>query len=141
MATVKGDRVTRSSALEALRYTGTYPGRPDQVQRARKDVARYLAGHPAADDAVLITSELASNAILHSSSNGQSFIVRAEIYPGCIWLEVEDLGGPWILRPRDACRPHGLDVVEALTGPDNWGVDGDHAGRAVWCRLELAAQR
>jgi anti-sigma regulatory factor (Ser/Thr protein kinase) len=137
--------VTRSSAVEALRYTGTYPGRPDQVQRVRKDVARYLAGHPAghpaADDAVLITSELASNAILHSSSNGQSFIVRAEIYPGYIWLEVEDLGGPWILRPRDACRPHGLDVVEALAGPDNWGVDGDEAGRVAWCRLELEARR
>ena len=31
--------------------------------------------------------------------------------------------------------PHGLDVVEALTGPDNWGVAGGQAGRVVWCRL------
>ena len=131
----------RAAARAATTYTSVFPGRPDQVQRARKDVARHLAGHPAADDAVLITSELASNAILHSGSNGQSFIVRAEIYPGYIWLEVEDLGGPWILRPRDPGRPHGLDVVEALAGPDNWGVDGDQAGRVVWCRLELAAQR
>jgi len=133
--------VNRSSAVEVARYTGTYPGRPDQVQHARKDVARYLAGHPATDDAILITSELASNAIVHSSSNGQSFILRAEIYPGHIWLEVEDLGGPWVLTPRDTGRPHGLDVVEALAGPGNWGVDGDQAGRVVWCRLELAAQR
>ena len=127
--------MTRSSAVETARYTGTYPGRPNQVQRARKDVARHLAGHPAADDAVLITSELASNAILHSHSRDRFFTVRAEIFPGYLGLEVEDLGGPWNLRPRDAGRPHGLDVVEALTGPDNWDIDGDQAGRVVWCRL------
>ena len=134
-------RVTGSSAVEAARYTGTYPGRPDQVWRACRDVARHLAGHPASDDAVLITSELASNAVLHSSSKGQFFTVRAEIFPGYLWLEVEDLGGPWNPKPRDAARPHGLDVIEALTGQDNWGVAGTEAGRVVWCRLEMKAQR
>jgi len=133
--------VTGSSAVEAARNTGTYPGRPDQVQRARKDVARHLAGHPATDDAVLIVSELASNAILHSHSKGQSFTVRAETFPDYLWLEVEDLGGPWHLQPPDPARPHGLDVVEALTGPDNWGVDGCEAGRVVWARLERDPQR
>ena len=127
--------------MEAARTTGTYPGLPDQVQRARKDVARHLAGHPATDDAVLIVSELAANAILHSHSKGQSFTVRAETFPGYLWLEVEDLGGPWNIRPRDADRPHGLAVVEALTGPDNWGVDGGEAGRVVWARLERDPQR
>jgi len=127
--------------VEAARHTGTYPGRPDQVQRARRDVARHLAGHPATDDAVLITSELASNAIVHSDSKGVFFTVRAEIFPGYIWLEVEDLGGHWNLKPRDAARPHGLDVVEALADPDNWGMDGGQGGRVVWCRLELEAQR
>ncbi len=127
--------------MEAARHTGTYPGRPDQVQRARRDVARHLAGHPATDDAVLITSELASNAIVHSDSKGVFFTVRAEIFPGYIWLEVEDLGGHWNLKPRDAARPRGLDVVEALADPDNWGMDGGQGGRVVWCRLELEAQR
>jgi hypothetical protein len=27
--------------------------------------------------------------------------------------------------PRDDGRPHGFDVVEAIAGPQNWGVDGD----------------
>jgi serine/threonine-protein kinase RsbW len=122
-------------------HAGTYPGHPDQVARARRDVARHMAGHPAADDLVLIVSELAANAILHSHSKGQSFTVRAGIYPGYVWLEVEDLGGHWNLKPRDADRPHGLDVVEALAGPDNWGTDGTEGGRVVWCRLELEARR
>src|ERR1019366_5601332 len=75
-----------SGEPRAVRPTN-YPGRPDQVWRARRDVARHLAGHPASDDAVLITSELASNAVLHSRSKGQFFTVRAEIFPGYLWLE------------------------------------------------------
>jgi hypothetical protein len=77
--------------------------------------------------------------VLHSHSQGQSFTVRAEIYPGYVWLAVEDRGGHWNLKPRDAGRPHGLDVLEALAGPDNWGADGNEAGRVVWCRLDLEA--
>ena len=63
-------------------YTGVFPGQPGQVRRARQEIARYLTGHPASDDAVLITSELASNAVLHSNSNGRIFTVRAEIHTG-----------------------------------------------------------
>jgi hypothetical protein len=83
--------------------------------------------------------ELSANAVLHSLSAGQFFTVRAELHASCLWLEVEDAGGPWNLRPRDPSRPHGLDMVEALTGPDGWGIDGDMSGRVVWARLELGA--
>jgi anti-sigma regulatory factor (Ser/Thr protein kinase) len=123
----------------ATRFTGTYPGRPDQVQHARREVARHLTGCPAQDDATLITSELASNAILHSASRGEFFTVRAELHPDYVWVEAEDLGGPWRSRQHDD-RPHGLDVVEALTGPHGWGTEsaGD-GGRVVWARLDLAA--
>jgi anti-sigma regulatory factor (Ser/Thr protein kinase) len=124
----------------ATRFTGTYPGRADQVQRARRAVARHLAGCPAADDAVLIVSELASNAIVHSASRVEFFTIRAELHPDHVRVEAEDLGGPWRCRRHDG-RPHGLDVVEALTGPDGWGVEmtGD-GGRIVWARLDLAPE-
>ena len=122
----------------ATRFTGTYPGRPDQVQDARRAVARHLAGCPVLDDAVLITSELASNAVLHSASRGEFFTVRAELHADYVWVETEDLGGPW--RSRGDDRPHGLDVVEALTGPDGWGTETiAGGGRVVWARLELAS--
>src|ERR1035437_2570245 len=123
----------------ATRFTATYPGRPDQVQDARRAVARHLAGCPALDDLVLIVSELASNAVLHSASRGAFFTVRAELHADYVWVEAEDLGGPWRSRQHDD-RPHGLDVVEALTGPDGWGTEpaGD-GGRVVWARLDLAA--
>jgi anti-sigma regulatory factor (Ser/Thr protein kinase) len=122
----------------ATGYSGTFPGRPDQVQRARHEVARHLAGHPVTDDAVLVISELAGNAVLHSGSKGGFFTVRAELHGTCCYIECEDAGGPWHPQPPDAGRPHGLDLVEALSGPDSWGVDGDAAGRVVWARLEAA---
>jgi hypothetical protein len=46
------------------------------------------------------------------------------------------MGGPW--RPRkQADRPHGLDIVQALTGPDGWGTDRTPGHtRVVWATLE-----
>jgi ANTAR domain/GAF domain/Histidine kinase-like ATPase domain len=131
----KEARVTGTVAQAASTYTGVFCGRPDQVSRVRREVAQYLAGHAAADDAVLIVSELATNAVLHSQSGGQFFTVR--VYQHDTWcrLEVEDAGGPWDAGPRDSTRPHGLDVIQAVAGSGNWGVDGDGAGRVVWVRL------
>jgi anti-sigma regulatory factor (Ser/Thr protein kinase) len=121
----------------ATHFTATYPGRADQVRHARRAVARHLAGCPAKDDVVLIASELASNAIVHSASRGEFFTVRAELHADYVWVEAEDLGGPWRRAPHDD-RPHGLDVVEALTGPDNWGTEPtSDGGRVVWARLDL----
>ena len=107
------------------------------MRDVRRAVARHLAGCPAVDDATLIASELAANAILHSASRGQFFTVRAELYPDHVRVEAEDLGGPWRHREPDY-RPHGLDVVEALTGPDGWGIETTtDGGRIVWARLDL----
>jgi anti-sigma regulatory factor (Ser/Thr protein kinase) len=79
-------------------YQRTFHGRTDQVSQVRRDIAAYPAGCPAADDLILIASELAGNAVLHSQSRGGSFTVRCYIYPGYGWIEVEDLGGPWRSR-------------------------------------------
>jgi anti-sigma regulatory factor (Ser/Thr protein kinase) len=120
-------------------YAGTYPGQADQVGGVRRAVARHLAGCPAVDDATLIASELAANAIVHSASQDQFFTVRVELFPDYVRIEAEDLGGPWRRRQPDH-RPHGLDVVEALTGPDGWGVETTtDCSRVVWARLDLGA--
>ena len=122
-------------------YQRTFHGRPDQVGQVRRDLARHLAGCPAADDAVLIASELAANSVMHSASGGEFFTVRCETHPGYVWIEVEDLGGPWQLAQPDG-RPHGLDIIGALAGPDNWGADTTSDGdRIVWVRLDLPGER
>jgi anti-sigma regulatory factor (Ser/Thr protein kinase) len=135
--TTAGDagRWSRASGPAPACYVGVFRGRPDQVALARRAVARYLAGCPVAGDAVLIASEFAANAVLHSGSRGQFFTVRCQRRVSSCRVEVEDGGGAWRPGPRDTSRPHGLDLVEALAGPGNWGVAGESAGRVVWARL------
>jgi hypothetical protein len=67
--------------ITATCYVGIYPGRPGQVSHVRRAVARHLAGCPVASDAILVLSEQAANAVVHSASRGQFFTVRAEQYP------------------------------------------------------------
>ena len=122
----------------ATRHAAIYPGRADQLHHVRHAVASHLAGCAAAADALLVASELAANAILHSRSRGGHFTVRTELHPDHVRIEAEDSGGPWRRRQPDD-RPHGLDVVEALTGPDGWGTETTGGGRIVWARLDLDA--
>ena len=116
-------------------YAGTFPGRADQLSQVRREIAAYLAGCPVADDLILIAGELAANAILHTQSRGRTFHVRCQLAPGTARIEVEDLGGPW--RPRNpGDQPHGLDIIQALTGPDAWGTHpAGTGGRTVWATL------
>jgi len=123
----------------ATRHAATYPGRADQLHHVRSAVASHLAECATADDAVLIASEFAANAILHSRSRAGHFTVRTELHPDHVRIEAEDFGGPWRRRQPDG-RPRGLDMVEALTGPDRWGTETTTGGgRIVWARLDLDA--
>jgi anti-sigma regulatory factor (Ser/Thr protein kinase) len=123
----------------ATKYQGTFGGRAEEASRVRREITDYLGNCPAADDMVLIASELAANCILHTRSRGASFRVRCELSPGAARIEAEDMGGPWRHR-KPGHRPHGLDIVEALTGPDGWGTKrtSDDA-RVVWARLSWQA--
>jgi len=134
-----GDDTSTTAAGSATWYQRTFCGRADQVARVRHQVAAHLDGCPAAADAVLVASELAANAVTHSASAGEFFTIRCEAYPDYVWIECEDLGGEWHCKPADD-RPHGLDIIEALAGPDNWGTETTNDGdRIVWARLHLPA--
>jgi hypothetical protein len=99
-------------------------------------LAGWLGGCPQAHEAILVASEFATNAVLHSASrHGSVFTVRAEVGRDRLRIEVEDAGGPWRDGPRDDGRPHGFDVVAAIAGAGNWGIDGDDRGRVAWARF------
>ena len=139
--------MTTTTAAAGIRcHTGTYPAEPSQVGRARAALVAWLSllesvlpewgGWPLADEAVLIASEFAANSVLHSASReGGAFTLRAEAEPDRLRIEVEDAEGPRRAGARDDSRPHGFDVVAALAGPGNWGIDGDDRGRTAWARL------
>ena len=127
---------TTATAAGTRRHTGTYPAEPRQAGIARAALAGWLAGCPQADEAILVASEFATNSVLHSASrHGGAFTLRAEVRQGRIRIEVEDAGGPWRGGVGDDGRPHGFDVVAAIAGPGNWGIDGDVCGRVAWAWL------
>ena len=120
------------------RYAATFAGTPEHVALARNHIWECLADCPIADDACLIISEFASNAILHSLSRVGMFTVRCERFSTYVRVEVEDEGGAWC-RPEPDGRPHGLDIVSLLVGEKGWGIEPTSEGqRIVWARLELA---
>jgi anti-sigma regulatory factor (Ser/Thr protein kinase) len=108
------------------RHSKAFVAKPDQVGEARRFLAGILNGCPAAADAILVVSELASNCVVHSTSAERSgtFTVIAEIQDGeYVRIEARDDGGPWIPHEDTDDRPHGLDIVAALAPKS--GVSGD----------------
>jgi serine/threonine-protein kinase RsbW len=121
-----------------LRYARSFPGRCDQVREVRGFLREVLADRPRVDDAVMVGSELAANACLHSRSSapGALFTVRIEVSEGDhIYVAVQDDGGLWQPCSRGREPRHGLDLVQALAGSANWGIEGEHDGRLIWARL------
>jgi two-component sensor histidine kinase len=115
-----------------------YPGLPAQARILRADLRPLLAGCPAADDVLLLASELAANAIAHSASGGPGgiFTVRLTHRPGSgIRAEVADQGSPWPGDlPVSARSPHGLYLLQTLSTA--CGTYRDGAVCTVWFRLD-----
>jgi anti-sigma regulatory factor (Ser/Thr protein kinase) len=115
-------------------------GRTRNVAEARAFVSRTLgAGHPCTDVAVLLCSELVTNAVLHSDSGlpGGAVTVVVIGLPGAVRVEVVDNGSarstPVVKAEVYEPDGHGLFLVEQLA--ENWGYTRDEVGTTVWFRL------
>jgi len=118
----------------------TLLGRPEYVRAARQFVARTIGDdHPKVDAAVLLTSELVTNAVTHSRSRlpgGTIELVVATKSSGLL-ISVTDNGSdakvPTIGVSQDGANGNGLLLVESLA--DVWGYLHDSARTVVWFRL------
>lgn len=118
------------------------PHSPASVPTARWHIGSFLreAGilTPAIGDAVLVVSELLSNAILHARPlPGARVLVAWALTDGCVEVAVSDGGS--LTRPRPA-QPspssiggRGLAIVEHLSF--RWGVRAGDVGTTVWAVL------
>jgi anti-sigma regulatory factor (Ser/Thr protein kinase) len=125
-------------APEKITFERDYPGEASQASRVRADLAAIATGCPAAEDLILMASELVANATMHSRSGdpGGRFTVRANLYPGnYAWIEVIDQGGPWTPPAPGDEHGRGLEIVAAIAGPGNWGIDGGTSCHVAWFRL------
>ena len=132
LATMAGAAVLGSLAI---------PGRPEHVREARTFAARVLAGlGPVAETAMLLTSELVTNAVRHSRSRSAGGTVSVVILqdPAGVRIEVtddgSDTGTPVVKADTFASDGHGLLLVQSLS--EQWGyLRSGSAGTTVWFRL------
>jgi len=116
-----------------------FPGAAGQVGRARLFVGDVLDGCPAAGDAVLLTSELVTNAIAHTASGrGGKVLVTVYRADSRVRVEVKDDGSdqaPVVHRVGEVRESgFGLGLVDLMA--DRWGHCGGRRGRVVWFMLE-----
>jgi len=107
------------------------------VAVARRFVHEVLVGslaHDLTDEAFLVVSELAANAITHAETD---YRVSVAVSPATVRISVRD-SGPGTPEPRlsepGATSGRGLLIVAAVAA--SWGIDSSQAGfKTVWADL------
>lgn len=123
----------------------TIPGRPEHVREARAFVSKALGElHPGLDNAVLLTSELVTNAVMHSRSrcDGGTVTVLIVESVGGVRIEIADegseLSSPVVRGDVYASDGHGLYLVQTLA--NQWGYLRESSGTTVvWFWLAAAS--
>lgn len=114
---------------------------PGQVALARQLVSGYVReqGHDEEDVAVLLVSELVTNAIVHGRGPLE---LRARVGGDALRVEVHDADPGRLpaltadLDPTDV-RGRGLHLVDILA--DRWGWSESVQGKVVWFELDRSA--
>jgi hypothetical protein len=115
-----------------------FPAERQAPRAARHFVADVLTrwGHPSRllEDAKLVVTELATNAVRHGRS---AFSVEIHPHGACVRLSVRDACGA---RPIPRVNPtatsgHGLRLIDAIA--TRWGTEIAGDGKVVWAELRV----
>ncbi|MFJ7078841.1 SpoIIE family protein phosphatase [Streptomyces sp. NPDC098781] len=138
-----GDNRTRSSVITA-RAAASFDPVGRSVASARSFVRDTLQGWGFADivdDAVVLTSELVTNAVVHAGTSADVLCLRSE---DGVRIEVADRypereiplqASPVNMGSPDREGGRGLQLCAALAG--RWGVEYTPTHKQVWFQLEL----
>lgn len=125
-------------AVRSALATTTYPPEVASVRAARRFVVEVLSSsglEPLADDAGLVVSELAANAVLHARSPFDVLVHRLEVG---VRVSVRDASPtmPVLVAPSaSAMSGRGLALVERLVA--RWGAGPSRgAGKSVWFEID-----
>jgi anti-sigma regulatory factor (Ser/Thr protein kinase) len=114
----------------------SFDARPESVRAARRFVESVLAETGAdAETAALLTSELATNAVIHADS---TFEVRIRIADSRVRVAIVNDEPELLasLREPDERGGRGLRLVESLAV--RWGTESDRSHKIVWFELVTA---
>jgi DNA-binding NarL/FixJ family response regulator len=132
-----GTVATRSSQQRALELPQALTS-PSQARRFVSETLGTWELEPLLDAALLVTGELAANAVTHAAS---AFRLQLSLTTTTLRIDVVDYGtGTPEPRPPSMSEEHGrgLHLIDALTTA--WGIeDAPGAGKAVWAELALPA--
>ena len=108
-----------SESVTTIPKTRIFGGYPQEIRSVRDFVRAAVRGCPVADDVVLLASELATNAVLHTASGaGGTFSVCVHVQGGWVRTEVHDLGADAApsVRPPGSSEESGagLKLVDML---------------------------
>ena len=110
---------------------------PGLARRVARDALTTWQLTDLTDTAVLLISELVTNAVLHARTGGSGLALHLEFHGTVLRIEVHDAD----LRAPEPRVPSTLDesgfgfvIVDALA--DKWGVLETRAGKAVWAELD-----
>ncbi|HEY1698793.1 MAG TPA: ATP-binding protein [Trebonia sp.] len=129
-----------TSGVHVLPYTASSVG--EARRRLTKELAAAGVAESPACDAILVLSELVSNALRHAtplpgSLAGGEVRVTWELGSGGLRLEVSDGGGETVPRIHEptgsALGGRGLGIVDRLCL--RWGVRRDAGASTVWAEL------
>jgi anti-sigma regulatory factor (Ser/Thr protein kinase) len=128
-----------SNAAVTIPQVRIFEGSPVEVRNVRDFVGLLAGACPVAEDVVLLASELATNAVLHTASGaGGTFSVSVHAEHTWVRVEVHDLGSDIAPAVRRTGSPgesgSGLSLVETLA--DRWGFHGGQGGRVVWFEVD-----
>lgn len=103
------------------------------ARRCTEETLRRWGLDALADDAALVATELATNAVLHAGPPATLRLCRLD---GTVRIEVRDRSPrpPVVVDPTDeAMTGRGLRLIDALA--ERWGVEPVEGGKVVWCEL------
>jgi anti-sigma regulatory factor (Ser/Thr protein kinase) len=133
-------QIDTGALREAFALAACSASAAEARRRTRGWLRRHRVGEEASESAVLIVSELVTNAVVHSGSA----VIACVLLLGSdlLRIEVTDQGtgpaGPAVRKPADDdVSGRGLLLISALSRA--WGViPADPAGRTVWAAVSAA---
>jgi anti-sigma regulatory factor (Ser/Thr protein kinase) len=125
-------------------YSTEFTASLEAVRAARLHVADVLTMWDVPEDLIdtarLLTSELATNAIIHGAAADRKFTLEVRSFGCCLSIEVHDSSpnAPMVRTVTDDAE-HGRGLLLVAEVSDSWGYYFQGGYKHVWLHLHVAS--